>query len=198
MPVSKDFITWVANETRLRGWSDSELARRISKSQATVSRIMNRERNPTWDFCAGVARAFGLPADDVFRRAGLLPSLPPEVAEERQANRLLRQMDPERRRIALDMLRVLAGQGHAPAATNEKIDFSTLPPVQISEAERTAVTACWTRLFEETPAVLQPHIVDLVRVAFRQYYEEGKRGYELLGDILAVSAKSDDTGGGEH
>lgn len=102
-----DFITWVTNEARSRGWSDSELARRVGKSQTTVSRVLNRERKPTWDFCAGVAAAFGLSADKVFRKAGLLSPLPPEVTEDQEAQRLFRLLTPEYRAFILNILRCL-------------------------------------------------------------------------------------------
>lgn len=74
--MSKNFVDWLTDELKARGWSNSELARRSGMAQSTISMIISRHSNPGWDFCAKIASAFSLPADQVFRRAGLLPPLP--------------------------------------------------------------------------------------------------------------------------
>lgn len=73
--MSEDFIKWLAEELQNRGWSQSEAARRGGISASMINAIMNRQTNPGLDFCKGIARAFGLPLDEVFRRAGILPAV---------------------------------------------------------------------------------------------------------------------------
>jgi len=123
IPMGKDFLTWVTDETKLRGWSDSELARRIGVSSATVSRILNSVRNASWDFCAGVAHAFGLSEDEVFRRAGLLPPLPPEVAEEREIMRIVRSLSRAEREM---MMRILRGLHHRTQMPAEQAQLASM------------------------------------------------------------------------
>ncbi len=52
--------------------SQAELARRSGLSQGLISQILNGQRKPGVEACAGFARAFHLPTEDVMRRAGLL------------------------------------------------------------------------------------------------------------------------------
>ncbi len=108
MTNGEDFITWLNNELDKLGWNYSELARRSDLTTSGVSVFVTRQRNPTWDFCAKIARALGHSEDAVFRKAGLLPPLPPETAELREADRLMRLIPPERRQLALKILRQFA------------------------------------------------------------------------------------------
>jgi transcriptional regulator with XRE-family HTH domain len=71
--MNKLFITAIEDELKERGWSQSELAKRSDINPSTLSLILSGDRNPGPDICLGVARAFDLPPEDVFRTAGLLP-----------------------------------------------------------------------------------------------------------------------------
>lgn len=71
-----DFVSWLNNKTREKGWSNNELARRAGITGAGVSNVINGKYSVTFDFCAGIAKALNMPAEDVFRRAGLLPPAP--------------------------------------------------------------------------------------------------------------------------
>jgi len=108
VPNEKDFVTWLTEEIERRGWNYSELARRVGVSSSNVHTFISRKRNPTWDFCAGVAHAFGLAEDEVFRKAGLISPLPPQIAKEKEAILILRQLSEHRLDCALEMLRGLA------------------------------------------------------------------------------------------
>mgnify|MGYP006286507421 CR=1 FL=1 len=67
-----DFIEWLEAERTARKWSKRELAGRMNISPPQVTRVINREQLPGRDFLQGVARAFGLTDDDIFRRAGYI------------------------------------------------------------------------------------------------------------------------------
>lgn len=75
----EDFVTWLTGELDKRGWSNSELARRAGVTHTTISMIISKHNNPGPDLCQGIARAFKLPPEIVFRKAGLLPQLPEET-----------------------------------------------------------------------------------------------------------------------
>jgi transcriptional regulator with XRE-family HTH domain len=184
--MSNDFVSWVSKEIGSRGWSDSELARRIGIHPSTVSRILNRERNLTWDFCAGVARAFGMPADDIFRRAELLPPLPLEVAEEKEITSIVRGLLPLQRQSALAMLRGLAGL-KTPATSQSPVREFTLQdlPAELlmePEAMERAID-WWSEILANAPAVAHPILARLLYVA-ANWYEHGKDVRQLIEDIL--------------
>jgi transcriptional regulator with XRE-family HTH domain len=78
-----EFFSWMNSELEDRGWSYNELARRAGFSSGTVSMVMTGKNQVSWEFCAGVADAFGMPPEDVFRKAGLLrPTPDPEGVQE--------------------------------------------------------------------------------------------------------------------
>lgn len=71
----EDFVTWLTGELNKRGWSNSELARRAGVTHTAISMVINKRNNPGPDMCVGIARAFKIPPELVFRYAGLLPSV---------------------------------------------------------------------------------------------------------------------------
>jgi len=77
-----DFATWLNSELERRRWTGADLAERAGTTSATVSNVLNRKRGVGLDFCNGVALAFGVPPEVIYRRAGLLPALPDEPDHE--------------------------------------------------------------------------------------------------------------------
>lgn len=108
--MAKDFLTWLNDELRDRGWSNSELHRRSGMATSTISMILGGQKKPGWDFCAAVAQALGEPPDKLFRMAGLLPSIPASNALEAELLHHFRQLDEEQRRTALALLKALKGR----------------------------------------------------------------------------------------
>jgi transcriptional regulator with XRE-family HTH domain len=102
------FGTWLANELEDRGWSMSELGRRCGVSHVAISRAISGERNPSAALCSAIARAFRIPPEMVFRRAGLLPEASEEVPGLGEAVFLFRKLpQDERHRILLFMRSLL-------------------------------------------------------------------------------------------
>ena len=66
-----DFITWLDSELSIRGWTDYKLAKTAGFNHSVISRARMGVL-PRWEACAGIAKAFELPVDFVFRKAGLL------------------------------------------------------------------------------------------------------------------------------
>ena len=69
------FIKWLSAEIDDRGWTLREMARRSDLTHVAISNVLNEVRNPGVEFCLKVARAFHVPPERVFRRAGLLPPI---------------------------------------------------------------------------------------------------------------------------
>lgn len=76
-----DFIGWLQEELKKRDWSTADLSKKSGISQPHISRIMSGSRKAGTDALEAIARAFNLPPDLVFRRAGLLPPTKEELDE---------------------------------------------------------------------------------------------------------------------
>jgi transcriptional regulator with XRE-family HTH domain len=100
------FVAWLEREMGDRRWTSADLARAAGVYTATVTRIRNGDRQPGADFCRGVARAFELPPDWVFRLAGLLPPLPGTEDDLTlgEINEIAKNLSPEERREAREYL----------------------------------------------------------------------------------------------
>ena len=105
--VTANFTGWLQDELNRRGWDQAELARRADVAQSHLSRVMSQLRNPGPDFCRAIARAFRVPPEDVFRRAGLLPPEPEMKATYREALHLFAQLPEELQRMVLVQMRAL-------------------------------------------------------------------------------------------
>lgn len=104
-----DFNTWFAQELEKRSWSNNEFARRSGISPATISLVMNDKRNPGPEFCRAIARAFRIPPEEVFRRAGILDPLPPTEEELELLRYLFNRMNEEDKVRVLAIARAFAG-----------------------------------------------------------------------------------------
>lgn len=90
------FIDWLDRELSERGWNDHQLAQRAGISHSVISKA-RRGVMPRWEACAAIAGALNLPADLVFRQAGLLPLLPEDESLLAELRALLSQLTPRDR-----------------------------------------------------------------------------------------------------
>lgn len=119
------FGAWLDRELQARGWSQSEAARRGEMSSQMVNALVNGQANPGLDSCQGIARAFKIPLEDVFRMAGILPAQPKdrpvrermrvvyEVDGDDLVLRLWRSLSPEDQRIVRDLMERLVPSNQA-------------------------------------------------------------------------------------
>lgn len=101
------FIDWLDQELRERGWNDHQLAQRAGLSHSVISKA-RRGVLPRWEACAAIAGALNLPADLVFRYAGLLPPLPDEEASLVELRALLARLSPRDRQELVQIARLKA------------------------------------------------------------------------------------------
>lgn len=66
-----NFSSWLVGEMKTRGMNNSDLARKSGLAPSTVSLVISEQRQPGVEFCQGVAKAFEIPEDIVFTKAGL-------------------------------------------------------------------------------------------------------------------------------
>jgi transcriptional regulator with XRE-family HTH domain len=70
--MTVEFTDWLRAELEKRAWDQSELARRMQSHPGTVGNVLNGNRQAGPDFCIAVARALGMPREEVFRARGWL------------------------------------------------------------------------------------------------------------------------------
>lgn len=139
---------WLLQQLHGRDWRAADLAHRAGITEATLSRILSGKRKAGPEVCAALADALQVPAEQVFRIAGLLPSVPDAVEQEDEALGLFRRLDAPMRQIALGILRTLDRQ--QPAADGQQ----TL-------SERLAQQIA--RELESMPPQDQQRVLDLMR-----------------------------------
>lgn len=101
-----DIKTWLAETLKLRGWSQSELARRASVSQFAVSSVISGDRNAGADFCVKIAHALNESPEKVLRLAGILPTSPASEDDTLQELiELARSLPPEDQKEVLEYIR---------------------------------------------------------------------------------------------
>ncbi|MEW5873415.1 MAG: hypothetical protein AB1894_29410 [Chloroflexota bacterium] len=101
----EDFLAWLDGELALRGWNDFQLSQQAGVSHSMLSRA-RRGALPGWDGCEAIASALDVPAELVFRLAGLLPELPDEDGGFEQWRYLLVQLSEEDRQELLQIARL--------------------------------------------------------------------------------------------
>jgi transcriptional regulator with XRE-family HTH domain len=95
----KDFVKWLEEEMAARHWRTADLATAAGLYHGTLAKVLNGDRRAGPEVCLAIAKALNIPADSVFRRAGLLPELPgtdrdPTLQETMD---VMKNMTPEER-----------------------------------------------------------------------------------------------------
>jgi transcriptional regulator with XRE-family HTH domain len=100
-----NFTEWLMEELNRRDWTPAALANKAGINAGSLSHILNKNRNPGPEVCVSIARALNIPPEEVFRRAGLLPTKPLEATGESELLYLYRQLDQGKQILALSTLR---------------------------------------------------------------------------------------------
>lgn len=99
--METDFANWLGEEIKARGWDLAEFARRARITPPQVSRVLSGTRGPGLDFYRGVAAALGMPLEEVFRKAGVLPAYTELPDEAKSWGERLLLLSPERRELTI-------------------------------------------------------------------------------------------------
>lgn len=108
-----DFVDYIESELQRREWSRSDLARKGDITPTQVTRILSRKQMAGKDFCQAIARAFNVPEEEIFRRAGILTSkskLSPLA--ERAAHIVESMQSEEAKEIMVDFLESYADKSN--------------------------------------------------------------------------------------
>jgi len=102
-----DFGKWLEDELLRRKWDQSQLLRYGGLTSGQVSRIISGERKSGPTACLVIAKALGLPPEEVFRKAGLLPPAREPVEGTEELVHYFAQIDPDDRARLLVIARAL-------------------------------------------------------------------------------------------
>jgi hypothetical protein len=119
--------------------------------------------------CNALARALDEPPERIFRLAGLLPPLPPEVEEEREAVRILRGLSPDLREAAMRMLRGLR-PGAVPPPAPDRAEADA--PLENSLPRRDPYLEVLEQLWNKTPDWKKKDIAAQIRATVEEYQRE--------------------------
>lgn len=107
MSAKNDFPVWLVQELEKRNWIQSTLATHAGLSRQAISDYVNGKRkNYESDALVSIARAFGLPPDEVFRAAGIFPPKPSTDSLTDEGIHILQQLEGEYKDEALRQLRL--------------------------------------------------------------------------------------------
>ncbi len=101
-----DFFTWLNNQLEHRGWTYADLSRASGLSRSAISLTIGGRNSVTWEFCYALAKAFGIPAENVFREAGLLPPAPRDEDMKRLSDQA-KYLTPANLDLLIDLAQVL-------------------------------------------------------------------------------------------
>lgn len=91
-----EFSEWIRLEMEKRGWSQSEMARRMEVDPGTLGNVLNGNRQAGPDFCIAVARALGVSREEVFRARGWLLREPQQIVASDADPRLIKMAEAVR------------------------------------------------------------------------------------------------------
>ena len=115
------FSDWLVGQLHTRDISPAQLSRLMhKKDQGVVSRLLRGERNPSTETIDAIARALKLPAEEVYRAAGILPAAQTDTWLEKQNYKLSLITDPTLRETAERLINSLAEQEEAAAKSQLK------------------------------------------------------------------------------
>lgn len=106
------FTDWLSDQMQKRFWTQAVLAREAGISKGSLSHLFSGTRKPGASLLKAIARALSVPADEVFRAAGVIESNPvpeklPGLAEWTQ---LYIDADDDVRQEILDKARYITGR----------------------------------------------------------------------------------------
>ena len=118
--MSDTLALWLNQQTANHGWTLRQVARKAGVSHTTVIKIANNELNPKPVTCRGLAVAFGVDIEEVYRVAGILParrviSEPRaryDVGEDDEVRlvQLYRELPEDERGLVMELIERLTGR----------------------------------------------------------------------------------------
>lgn len=103
-----EFSEFLVFKMKSRHWRQADLARRSKLDTAVISNLVNERRGPGPDTCKAIAHAFGMPAEIVYRIAGILPPSEPGHSDYAEAlSYRIMQLSPTAQKIIESVIETL-------------------------------------------------------------------------------------------
>ena len=97
----ENIADFIKAEIERKGWSQARLAKAAKLDSAVISNIINEKRGIGWESARAIADALNIPAETMFRKAGLLPPAPAKTEQTDQLLYLFNQLDPDKKQELL-------------------------------------------------------------------------------------------------
>lgn len=104
------FWAWFNEEREKRGLSIRAVERRGGVGTATIGGRERQNLPPTYEVCRAISRAFGIPLEEVLRRADLLPPSPDDDPRLKELIHWFSQLDETAQEIVLSAIRGIVEQ----------------------------------------------------------------------------------------
>lgn len=118
---AESFREYLSSRLKEKAWSIRELARRANISHTWISNVLSGQTEPSWDFCAAIAKPLGLQPIEIFRLANLMPPLPEHTRTRRTLSEALDLLPPEDHEFLLRITRgLLSERGYRESARLNK------------------------------------------------------------------------------
>ena len=101
-----DFPEWLQGELDKRGWKHSDLARKSGSLPTYITGLLAGYRLPSPRFCRPIAHALDLPEEVVFRKAGLLSTLPFDSSKYTDWIGLFSQLSEDNQQEMIEFARI--------------------------------------------------------------------------------------------
>ena len=109
--LTMKFSEWLNKEMISRGYSQASLSKAVNVSDAHINHIVHGRRNPGPELCEGIAHAFKMPPEDVFRIAGLLPQKTLVTPTLNEVNYKMSLLNESAQKLVLDFVDMLLKRG---------------------------------------------------------------------------------------
>jgi transcriptional regulator with XRE-family HTH domain len=173
----ESLIEFLEAELVRRSWRQADLARATRVPDATIHHILNGSRRAGPEVCNALARALDEPPERIFRMAGLLPPLSPEVEGEQEAVRILRGLSPDLRVAAMRMLRSLRpGASPAPPLASPGSLEAASPIATSPDRDRDPYLEVLEQLWDKAPDWKKKDIAAQIRATVEEYQREQEAG----------------------
>lgn len=118
------FSQWLQNELTARGMSQADLARKSGLTTGAISNLINDVRHPSVEALLAIAKALKLPADALFRIAGILPETAETSVEDEELLFLFNQLSTNDQQELLEIARMKVSR-----RGNAKTSRISKPPI---------------------------------------------------------------------
>ncbi len=104
-----EFVEFIEDELKKRGWNYSDLSRQAGLQSGTLSNIMNSNRRPGAESCNAIAKALKVPPSLVFVKAGLMDPDPQYEETEKvlRATSLFNQLNEDEKEQTIAYMQFL-------------------------------------------------------------------------------------------